>query len=88
MGREFPKAPNIWHPCLSSRVGQRIKPLKKQLKYLTVFPLYPKALGNKMGFEVDFLSFNENKVEGFKGQHGYNKTDFPSETISYLTKHY
>ena len=43
------------------------------------------VFSESLGFEVDFLSFNENKVEGFKGQHGYNKTDFPSETISYLT---
>lgn len=43
------------------------------------------TLGSNMGFNVDLSSFVENKVENFKGQHGYNKENFQTETLTYLT---
>ena len=42
-------------------------------------------LGMHLDFSVDLSSFTENKVDNFKGQLGYGKTDFPTETITYLT---
>ncbi len=43
------------------------------------------TLGDNMGFIVSLDSYTENKYEGFKGQHGINKEDFPKETLIYLT---
>lgn len=43
------------------------------------------ALGKEMGFEIDLARFTRNTVENFTGQHGYNKSGFPSEKLTYLT---
>lgn len=42
-------------------------------------------LGESLGFSVDLNTFTVNTAENFTGQHGYNKENFPSEQISYLT---
>ena len=42
-------------------------------------------LGMYLDFSVDLSAFTENKAENFRGQLGYGKADFPTETITYLT---
>lgn len=42
-------------------------------------------LGESMGFTTDLSTYQANTVEGFIGQHGYNKENFPSEDLVYLT---
>lgn len=42
-------------------------------------------LGESMGFKVDLSTFKKNTVDGFIGQHGYDKQNFPSEKLTYLT---
>lgn len=43
------------------------------------------TLGTYMGYSVDFSKLTINEINNFKGQHGYNKTEFPTETIYYYT---
>ncbi|HIV03103.1 MAG TPA: S-layer homology domain-containing protein [Candidatus Aphodoplasma excrementigallinarum] len=42
-------------------------------------------LGESLGFMTDLSAYQANTVEGFIGQHGYNKENFPSEELVYLT---
>lgn len=42
-------------------------------------------LGESLGFTTDLSAYQANTVEGFIGQHGYNKENFPSEELVYLT---
>lgn len=42
-------------------------------------------LGENLGFKVDSSIFQVNTVDNFKGQYGYGKLDFPSESLTYLT---
>ncbi len=42
-------------------------------------------LGEHLGFSVDFSGFRVNEMTNFKGQHGYQKENFPTETLYYLT---
>lgn len=43
------------------------------------------TMGKTMGFDVKLSDFKVNTVEKFTGHHGYNKENFPSETMTYLT---
>lgn len=43
------------------------------------------TLGAAMDFSVDLSQFTPTPVEGFTGQHGYGKENFPTETLIYLT---
>lgn len=43
------------------------------------------AMGETMGFSVDLSTFTKNTVDGFTGHHGYNKENFASEQMIYLT---
>lgn len=42
-------------------------------------------LGESLGFTTDLSTYQANTVEGFIGQHGHDKENFPSEDLVYLT---
>lgn len=42
-------------------------------------------LGESLGFTTDLSTYQANTVEGFIGQHGHDKENFPSEELVYLT---
>ena len=42
-------------------------------------------LGETLGFQNDLSKYKVNTVESFIGQHGYQKENFPSEQLVYLT---
>lgn len=42
-------------------------------------------LGENLGFSIDLSKNQANTVDGFIGQHGYKKENFPSEQLVYLT---
>lgn len=46
------------------------------------------VLGAKLGFAINIAANKTVTVENFTGQHGYNKQDFPTEELVYLTNQY